>query len=147
MYYVALMMLMAFGPAAAGTSGPHCPEAAQAAAAAYRLSDLPDEIRADLNLLAHGEIADSDVPLLQTDTPTGAEARYPTMHFYQAMRFNNLWLVQVEISLTAGVRTISYVSVGGGAFQHVPIHDFGGPPCESIRAAMSGVTTPAAFDR
>lgn len=120
----------------------NCPEAARATASAYRLSDLPTEIRADLMALTNNEITDENVPLLDTDAPTAAERSHATVRFAQAFRFRNKWLVQFEVALFSGVRTIAYASTEDGPFHLSPSHTFNGPACASIRAALEGVTTP-----
>ena len=122
-----------------------CPEEAGATATADRLSELPQEIRDDLMVLTDNEITDENVPLLRTDAPTKAERNHATVRFAQAMRFHNYWLVQYEVALFAGVRTVSYVSTGDGPFHRSPMFYFGGPACASIRAALDGVTTPGGF--
>lgn len=145
----ALMMIMLLGAAPAGTEAQRaCAREVGATATAYRLADLPKDIRDDLasrSGLFGAEIADSDSPLLQTDAPTAAERNYPTVRFAQAMFARDRWFVQFEVSLFAGVRTISYSRQPGGGFGFTPAHYFGGPACASIKAALAGVTTPGGF--
>jgi hypothetical protein len=120
----------------------NCPEAVRATASAYRLSELPEEIRKDLMALTNNEITDEDIPLLNTDAPTEAERNHATVRFAQALRFRDTWLVQFEVALVRGVRTIAYVSIQNRPFQLFRSQTFGGPACASIRAALDGVTTP-----
>jgi hypothetical protein len=120
----------------------NCPEAAQATASAYRLSELPEEIRVDLMALTNNEITDENIPLLASDALSEAEKKHATVRFAQALRFRDKWLVQFEVALFFGVRTITYVSTQNGPFRLSPSHSFGGPACASIRAALDGVTTP-----
>ena len=122
-----------------------CPEEVQATATAYRLSELPQNIVDDLLLLTQNEIADSNAPLLQTDAPTAAERNHATVRFAQALLFRDMWLVQFEVTMFSDVRTVSYVRDSEGRFQRSPRHYFHGPACASIRAALSGVTTPRDF--
>ena len=141
--------LWVLGSAAAGT-GPQstCARDVQAAATAYRLSDLPQDISGDLTSLATvlgDRIADSDSPLLRTDAPTAAERDHATVRFAQAMRVGDKWFVQFEVSQFAGVRTVTYVRNQDGRFRRSPAHYFGGPACASIKAALDGVTTPGGF--
>src|SRR5438105_11587494 len=118
-----------------------CAREIEAVATAYRLADLPEDIRADLaarkNLL--GNIGDSDGPLLRTDTPNAVERNYPSVRFAQAMLVRNEWFVQVEISMMSGVTTISFPRQPDGHFSFQPIHYFRDPPCASIKAALAGV--------
>jgi hypothetical protein len=120
----------------------NCPEAVRAAARAYRLSELPDEIRKDLMALTNDKITDENIPLLATDAPSEAERKHATVRFAQALRFHNYWLVQIEVALFAGVRTISFESMGNGPFRFSPGINFQGPACASIRAALDGVSSP-----
>ena len=141
--------LWVLGSATAGT-GPQstCALDVQAAATAYRLSELPQDISGDLTLLAESfgdRIADSDAPLLQTDAPTAAERGHPTVRFAQAMLVRDKWFVQLEVSQFAGVRTVAYVRQPDGRFSRSPSQYFGGPSCASIKAALAGVTTPGGF--
>ena len=139
-----LLLAMAFSHS---DPGPRtvCPEEARATATADRLAELPREIRDDLMVLTANEITDENVPLLRTDAPTKAEEKHATVRFAQAMRFHNYWLVQFEVALFAGVRTVSYVSTGDGPYHRSPMFYFGGPACASIRAALEGVTAPGGF--
>jgi hypothetical protein len=120
-----------------------------ATAAAYRLGELPQEIRSDLatrlRSLFGAEVADSDAPLLQTDAPTAAERDHATLRFAQAFLVRDRWFVQLEVSLFAGVRTISYQRQPDGLFTLSPLHNFGGPACASIKAALAGVTASHSF--
>jgi hypothetical protein len=119
----------------------NCPEAVRAAARAYRLSELPDEIRKDLMALTNDEITDENIPLLATDAPSEAERKHATVRFAQALRFHDQWLVQFEVALFSGVRTIAYTKTQNGPFRMSPGHSFGGPACASIRAVLDGVTS------
>jgi hypothetical protein len=142
------IMLWALAAATGAEPPVSCSEEVGATATARRLAELPQDIRADLGPLAEffgDEIADSDAPLLQTDAPTAAERDYPTVRFAQALLVDDKWFVQFEVSLFAGVRTISYVRHPDGRFHRSPMHYFGGPACASIRAARDGVTTPGGF--
>lgn len=142
-----LMLLLAIGPATVETEPrPSCAEEVRATATAYRLADLPKEIRDDLNILMNNEIGDSDSQLLQTDAPVAAERNFPTARFFQALFVNREWFVQFEVSMFAGVRTIGYVRDGNGGFRRWSSHYFGGPACETIKAALNGVTTPGGFN-
>jgi hypothetical protein len=107
----------------------NCPEAVRATASAYRLSELPEEIRQDLMALTNDEITDEDVPLLATNAPTAAERNHATVRFAQALRFRDLWLIQFEGALFSGVPTIGYVIVEKGRFKLSPRYTFGGPAC------------------
>lgn len=131
------------------TSIENCAEVAAASAAAYRLADLPEDVRDRLayleqNLIRTG-IADGDAPLLQTDAPSLAERTHPTIRFKQAVLIGDIWFVQLEVSMTAGVRTISFHRRHDGRFDVSHDHYFSGPACASIRAALDGVRTPGGF--
>jgi hypothetical protein len=125
-----------------------CAQEVGATATAYRLAELPRDIRDDLasrREMFGADMADSDAPLLRTDAPTAEESDYPTLRFAQAMLVRDRWFVQFEVSSFAGVRTISYLRQPDGRFSLTPSHYFGGPACPSLRAALAGVTTPGGF--
>jgi hypothetical protein len=122
-----------------------CPEAARADAAAYRLADLPQEIREDLMRWTRNEITDENIPLLRTDAPTEVEKGYATVRFAQALRFRDTWYVQSEVALSAGVRSMTYYKTPNGRFERFRSQHFGGPACATIRAALDGVYTPGGF--
>ena len=115
-----------------------------ASATAFRLSELPQDVRDEMKRLKplFGDMADSNAPLLQSDAPAAAERDYPTVRFAQAMLVKDRWFVQFEVSLFAGVRTTSFTRHSDGHFRFSPSHYFGGPACASIKAAVDGVTTP-----
>lgn len=140
------IILLATGAAPAETDAQRaCAQEIGATATAYRLADLPPDIRDDLARrrdMFGADMADSDAPLLQTDAPTAAERGHPTLRFAQAMLVRDRWFVQFEVSLFAGVRTLSYARQPDGRFGFTPVHYFGGPACASIKAALAGVTTP-----
>ncbi len=140
------MILLASGTASVGTEAQRaCAQEVGATATAYRLAELPKDIRDDLASrrdIFGADMADSDAPLLRTDAPTAEEREHATVRFAQAMLVGDKWFVQFEVSLFAGVRTISYLRRPDGRFAFTPSHYFGGPACASIRAALAGVTTP-----
>lgn len=138
-------ILWAMAAAPSGAEARDCAEEARAEAAADRLSDLPREIRDDLAILTLDGIRDRDSPLLRTDAPTEPERKDATARFARALRFGDSWLVQFEVALFAGVRTVGYVRRDGGRFERSPKIHFGGPACASIRAALAGVTNPGGF--
>jgi hypothetical protein len=142
-------MLLAAATASAETEAQRsCAQEVGATASAYRLTELPRDIRDDLASrrdMFGAEMADSDSPLLQTDAPTAEESDYPILRFAQAMLVRDRWFVQFEVSMFAGVRTISYLRQPDGRFSLTPSHYFGGPACASLRAALAGVTTPGGF--
>lgn len=142
-----LIVGLLIGPVAPTAAPEHsCAREVGATLAAYRLSDLPTAIRADLNLIARSQIGDRGSPLLETDAPTREQANLPTSRFYQALQVNGEWFVQLEVAMFAGVRTIGYVPDENGGFRRYPLHYFGGPACKSIKAALRGVTTPGGFN-
>ena len=114
-----------------------CPEI-QADVRLDRLAGLPAEIRDDLKLITHNDMGDGGGPLLNTDAPTARDMKHPNTRFFQAMSRKGRWYVQFEVALS-GVRTLSYAVGEAGRFYRVPSQYFGGPPCESLQAAMSGV--------
>jgi len=143
------MLLWASGtPVAEDVPQSACAREVGASATALRLAELPQEIRDDLvrrREVFGDTVADRDSPLLQTDAPTEAERGHATVRFAQAMRVGNSWFVQLEVSLMAGVVTVSYAHQTDGRFRLSPFHHFRGPACASIRAALAGVTTPGGF--
>jgi hypothetical protein len=126
-----------------------CLEGVKITARANRLRDLPEDVKEGLNFLETHvyteKIAEAGSPIPQSDAPSLAEQDYPQARFAQALLVNDRWFVQIEVSLWAGVRTISFFRGGDGRFHFSPSHYFNGPACESIRAALSGVTTPGRF--
>ena len=137
------------GSAAAGNGAQSsCARDVHATATAYRLADLPQQIRDEMAAYPEvfgGGLADSDAPLLQTDAPAAEERDYPTVRFAQAMLVGDKWFVQFEVSLYTGVRTVSFHRHRDGHFRLRPDHFFGGPACASIRAALDGVTAASVF--
>ena len=142
---LAMMLSAMAAPSAATDAQRACAREVGATAAAYRLPELPQEIREELHRRSDvfgAEMADKDAPLLQTDAPTAAERDHATIRFAQAMLVRDRWFVQFEVSLFAGVRTLSFLRRPDGRFSLTPTHYFGGPACASIKAALAGVTTP-----
>lgn len=119
-----------------------CPEDARAVAIAYRLSDLPAEIRADLMRLTRNHIGERPQPLRQSHVVVPEERGNLGSRFYRALRFQNVWYVQWERALTRGVQTLGYISQNDGPFVSSVGLRFAGPACETIRAALAGVVTP-----
>lgn len=119
-----------------------CVEQVPADAFVDDLSGLPETIRDDLTILVQAPMGARGGPLLQTDAPTAAERDDPLTRFYRAALVNGRWLVQFEVSLFSGVRTIVYTAGGDGRFHRDPWRYFGGPACESLNAALNGVTSP-----
>ena len=139
-------ILAAATPAAGPPPQPPCAGEVRAAAIVTRLSELPPDIRDDLQHLSQNAMGDRDSPLLQTDAPVGAERDFPQTRFVQALFVDGKWFVQFEVAMFSGVRTIGYVRDGKGDFHRSPSHYFGGPACASIKAALDGVTTPGGFN-
>ena len=129
---------------AAGSPAHSCGKDVGANAVVERLADLPADIRGDLLLTFRG-MGDRGAPLLQTDAPSIAEREYPTSRFAQALRIKNMWFVQFEVAMSGG-RTIGYVQGTDGRFARSPSHYYGGPACETLKAAVNGVITPGGFN-
>lgn len=117
-----------------------------AAAVIERLSDLPTDIRQDL-LQTYEDMEERGAPLLSTDSPTEGERKYPTSRFVQAVLIKNVWYVQFEVSMFAGVRTMGYVRASNGRFRRDPSRYYGGPACATLRAAIEGVYNPGPSTR
>lgn len=145
---IALLMLAA-SAASPSEAQRVCAKEVGAQAAAYRLADLPPDIQKDLaapNMYLRRPVADYDAPLLETDAPTAAEAHYPTVRFAQAMLVRDEWFVQVQTSMMSGVLTVPYQrSRDDGRYHFTPWHVLRGPPCETIRAALAGVSNSVAL--
>jgi hypothetical protein len=142
--WIALAIAFTMPPSSV-TPPSRCPEVARARQVARRMSELPADIREDLLTAARGEIRDVDVSLLNTDAPTERERSYATLRFARAVRFERFWLVQIEVAMVSGVTTLSYFRTGqgtprGGTWVRTNEHNFRGPACASIRAALEGVT-------
>jgi len=120
-----------------------CASQIRATATVTHLADLPQDIRNEMDRLKDlfGEMADSDAPLLQTDAPSAAERGYAQVRFAQAILVKDMWFVQYESAMTAGVRTASFSRHSDGHFNFDPSHYFGGAGCAAIKAALAGVTT------
>ena len=142
-------MLGAFVTALLAVAGPApsaiCPEAAVATSAAYRLAELPPEIREDLARISNNEMADRGAPLLQTDAPGPAERDLARGRFVQGLLIDGTWFVSFAPAMMTP-RTIGYVRSPDGRFRRWSDYYFGGPPCAAIAAARSGVTTPGGFN-
>jgi hypothetical protein len=91
------------------------------------------------------KMGDRGSPLLQTDAPTILERDYPTSRFAQALLIKNMWFVQFEVAMT-GMLTIGYIKGTDGKFTRSPSHYYNGPACETLKAAVNGVTTPGGFN-
>lgn len=124
----------------AGARMPACPDV-PAEAVIHRLSQLPPDIREDL-LRNYKDMGERTSPLLQTDTPSAVESKYPTSRFVQAVLIKNVWYVQFKVSLFAGVRTLGYFRHPDGHYQISASNYYGGPACETLRAAIKGVYNP-----
>lgn len=140
----AILLVTAFGaePALAQT----CAKEIRATSVASNLTDLPQEIREHLDDFDPKGMGERDAPLLKTDAPVGVERGHRQTRFVQAFLVKDEWFVQFEVAMFSGVRTIGYVRDSEGRFRPWPPHYFGGPPCESINAALQGVTTPGGFN-
>lgn len=140
----AILFLTAFEaePAAVQT----CAKEIRANSVVIDLADLPQEIREHLDTFDPKGMGERDSQLLKTDAPVRAERDHRQTRFAQALLVRDEWFVQFEVALFSGVRTIGYVRDGEGRFRPWPPHYFGGPPCESIKAALQGVTTPGGFN-
>lgn len=119
-----------------------CAREVGATARVARLPELPVEVRDVMIRLPElfGPVADSDAILLQTDAPTLAERDHVQARFVEALLVDDIWFVQHEVALFAGVLTTSFR-------RHNGVYDFTGlylqgPACPSIKAAIAGVTTP-----
>jgi hypothetical protein len=141
-----LIMLLQVGAASAQAAPQRsCAEEVGAIAVANRLSKLPQDIRADL-MQMDKNMGDPGSPLLQTDAPSVAQSKYPTSRFFQALLINKIWFVQVEIAMTSGIRTMGYYRDSDGRFQRSRSHYYGGPACETLKAAANGVYNPGLFN-
>lgn len=139
---LAIGLLQVAGAASATEPPPSCAVELGAASVADRLSELPREIQDDLVRIAGGDIGESNAPLLQTDAPSAAEKGHATARFVHGLLVDREWFVQIEIAMTAGVRTFGYVEDDRGIFRRRVAHYFGGPACASIVAARAGVYNP-----
>jgi hypothetical protein len=141
---IAVLMLAA-GAAPPSEAQRVCAQEVGAQATAYRLAELPSEIRSDLvgpSLYLKTVVADYDAPLLETDAPTAVEAHYATVRFAQAMLVRDEWFVQLQTSMTSGVLTMGYQrSRDDGRYHFVGWHALRGPPCVTIKAMLAGVQT------
>lgn len=119
-----------------------CREDRLAAESAERITELPLEIQQDLSRVTVGQIGERNRPLRQSHVLISEERDHLRVRFYRALRFRGVWYVQYEETLRSGVQTLGYTRHPDGRFLRSPILRFGGPPCETIRAALSGVNTP-----
>jgi hypothetical protein len=141
-----LVLLLQVDAASAHAALPQsCAKEVGAITVVERLSELPPDIREDL-LFRFKDMGDRGSPLLQTDAPSAVEMTYPTSRFAQALLIKNAWFVQFEVSMFSGVRTIGYVRGSDGRFTRSPSRYFGGPACETLKAAVKGVYTPGGFN-
>jgi hypothetical protein len=140
-----LLVLLQVGAATAQAAPQQsCAKEVKAIAVVERLSELPADIRDDL-IFRFKDMGDRGSPLLQTDAPTALERDLPTSRFAQALLIKNVWFVQFEVAMT-GTRTMGYFRGTDGKFTRSPSHYYGGPACETLKAAVNGVTTPGGFN-
>ena len=122
---------------------PTCAEEVRASAVANRLADLPPEIVEQLRAFSRSELGNSDGPLLSTDAPSARERGYPTVRFHKGYKIGDQWFAQLEVAMFSGVRTLVYRRAAeDNKFHQEPWKYYAGPPCESIKASLSGVLTP-----
>lgn len=120
-----------------------CAEEIRAVAVADRLADLPQEIVEHLRAFNRNDLGDSNGPLLDTDAPPARERDHPTARFHRGYKVGDQWFVQLEVAMFSGVRTIVYKRMSGdNKYHREPWKYYSGPPCESIKASLSGVLTP-----
>jgi hypothetical protein len=143
------LLLLAFLANSPATLTDTCLREISATSTVNRLSDLPQDVRSSLSYfeenILKGRIADSGSPLMQTDAPSAIESGYPRARFSQAVLIRDRWFVQFQVSLWSGVRTVSFTRSSDGRYGLSPGHYFGGPACESLKAAVAGVSTPGGF--
>ncbi|WP_448662452.1 hypothetical protein ACG3SL_17570 [Sphingomonas sp. CJ20] len=130
-------LLIAVQTAPVGSTGV-CLKDVGAIATAERLAQLPSEIQEDLKLISHNSMGDSDGPLLNTDSPSDRESKFPTARFLLGVQVKDKWYIQFEQAMS-GVRTIGYRRDNMGKFYRAPWQYLGGPACETLRAMVSGV--------
>lgn len=119
-----------------------CAQQVGASGSTTRLSGLPMDVREEISRLKEifgDKLADSDATLLQTDAPSAAERDHVMSRFKQAMLIEGTWFVQFEVAMMADVRTASFSRHPDNRFRYNPAHDFAGPACPSIKAALAGV--------
>lgn len=142
----ATALLVAGTSASAETAISSCAREVQATATAYRLSDLPPAIRADLDLQSNNGMADSGAPIRQplrwtnnrqTNNRIGPDLKLPTSRFVQALFVKGIWFVSYETTMM-GPRTIGYLFTTVG-LRPAHFYSFSGPPCEVVKAALKGV--------
>ena len=140
-----LIVLLQVGAATAQAAPPlSCAKEVGATAVVERLSELSPDIRDDL-IFRFKDMGDRGSPLLQTDAPTALERDLPTSRFAQALLIKNVWFVQFEVAMT-GMLTMGYIKGSDGKFMRSPSHYYSGPACETLKAAVNGVTTPGGFN-
>lgn len=146
-FFTTILVTAAFAPVL--DDAPRaCAQTVNATAFTDRLAGVPQEVREDFvrRIAARGSIvADSNVPLLETDAPSESEKKLAQVRFAQAMHVGDHWFVQLEVAMYAGVRTLTYTLRQDGSFQLSPGQHYGGPGCASIKAALAGVKTFAPF--
>ena len=135
-----IMALLASAATAHPTRRATCPDI-RATMVVERLSGLPEDIRDNL-LTAYRGIGDRGSELLATDAPSTAEMKYPTKRCFQAVLIKDVWYVQIEVAMTSGVRTIGFNGGTDGHFRFAPSVYYGGPACETPKAAINGVYNP-----
>lgn len=142
-----LLILLLQVTAATAQAAPQqsCAKEVGATEVAYRLSEVPKDILADL-MLMDKNMGDQGSPLVQTDAPSAEQLKWPTSRFLQALLINRTWYVQVEVSMMSGVRTMGYSRGSDGRHQRLSSRYYGGPACETLRAAVKGVYNPGNFN-
>lgn len=116
-----------------------CAEDARATSIVYEMSGLPEEIRADVLEATRGNIGERPRSIRRSHVVTEENREHLNTRFYRAVLFEYTWYVQIERALMTGVHTLGYGRRQNGRYQRsIGVH-FSGPPCETIRAALSGV--------
>lgn len=116
-----------------------CPEDVRANAFATDIEELPREIYDDLMRITSNVIGSRENAAQQRDE---IQINEPHLRYYRGIRFNNVWYIQYEQKATRGVQTVGYIFHPDGFYYRSPLLRFGGPACETIRAALNGVVSP-----
>lgn len=116
-----------------------CEGVAEPQQVAERLTDLPIEIRARLEEISQGAIAERDSPLMDTDAPGTSDIGKAGARFAGGYLQDELWIVFVEIALFTYARSHGFVRRDNGLYEYFPSLNLYGDQCAVRRAIADGV--------
>ena len=110
-----------------------------------KIVDLPPEVRSDL-IARIPDLVDSGEDFQRTDSADLGKKRASHHRFLSATLIKDEWFVSFESGAPYGVNTVGYVRLNNGPKYQIWLqHNFNGPPCVAIEAALNGVNSANIF--